>query len=104
MIRKAFFILSLLLVLSFVLHPIIPHNHPAEFGSQTAFHSENKKLWISLVAIAVLMAFGVLELTTKNISGNNLIYKTYFRLNEFNITPPLRLAIYRGLLAPKLYS
>lgn len=101
-------IVALSLILSFVLHDIIPHEHPSEVygtGIQAIFHSSDKKYWyllfLAFIWIASDWAKGHrLDLRTQK----EFASVSHFHIDVGKIFNPILEALRTGILNPKLYN
>jgi len=98
--------MAVLMLLSLSVHALIPHDHPQEIfgtGMQAALHGNDKKWWILLLLAALLVLF---RNSIKNDLDNNrqILARRSFWLtsNLSNIFDPIREALRRGILNPKL--
>ncbi len=105
LIKGFFTILAILLVLTFVLHAFVKHEHHDEDSAdplKSAFHGEDRK-WLTLLALASLVIVFAGFLKEKfGISYEKLpkIIYTYFDLPK--IFNPILEALRTGILNPKL--
>lgn len=102
-------IVALSLILSFVLHDIIPHDHHHEANSttssiQAALHTNDKKWWYLMLLAFVFVAVDLLRkwrLRTYLRSGA-LTHFYYWRIDLSKLFNPILQALRRGILNPKL--
>ncbi len=90
-----------------LLHTFIPHDHPHEIfgtGIQAAFHGEDKKWWALLVLVSLFFALVRFIRERLNVDLKNLACKPcfYLTLGFSKIFDPIREALRRGILHPKL--
>ncbi len=101
-------IIAIALIASFVLHDIIPHSHPHHLfgtGIQAAFHGEDKKWWSIIVLASLLLSFAITSRwrLENKLAGKSFLHRSsYFILDFSKIFNPLREALRRGILHPKL--
>ncbi len=106
-IKNILLVLALSLILSFVLHEIIPHQHHASVygtGTEAAFHTDDRKVWYAL--LLVFLFVGVVTVrrvqfsirTTRPISFSH----TYLLIDLSKLFNPIVQALKAGILHPKL--
>jgi hypothetical protein len=94
------------MVTALSLHAVIPHDHPEEVfgtGIQAALHGNDKKWWLLLLVAAFFVLFGN---SVKNALNKNCqifpSHSFWLTSNFSNIFDPIREALRRGILHPKL--
>lgn len=105
--RNILFFIALFLLLSLSLHTVIHHGHPGEMSGneiQAVLHGNDKKWWILLLLASFILALScLLKRGLANIQSA-FVCTSAFRLTFYfsKIFDPIRKALRRGILHPKL--
>jgi len=100
---------AVLMLLSLSLHAVIPHDHPKEIfgnGIQVILHGNDRKWWILLLLVSLFIASrGLFKGKLVNTQLASIRQSAFWLTFNFsNIFDPIREALRRGILHPKLYE
>lgn len=99
--------ISIVLLMYFVLHDIIPHKHPSEIygtGIQAIFHGSDRKWWYLMLLAFIFVAVDLLRkwrLQTY-LRQSVAISFYYLRIDISKLFNPILQALRTGILNPKL--
>ena len=106
--RALWFFVAILLIAALFLHALhLEHHHPLEFGEgvQALLHGEDRK-WLLAALLAALFALVLLFSRRPflvELSGRTVLLDFNPALS-LSILVPVRIALRRGIVHPKLYA
>jgi len=105
--RSIILITAIALIASFVLHDVIPHEHPSEIygtGIQAIFHGSDRKYWYLLLLAFVWIAVDSIAKREFDIRlQKSFAYiRSLFHIDVGKLFNPILQALRTGILNPKL--